>query len=220
MNQGKRLEAKEVELDEPDLFHPAHFVLGDDAAFFIDEQRQMIDQRHIGKHHARGMGRSVAHQPFQTQRVVHQGLYPRVVLHELGYARLHFHRFGQWIIEPLFGRRNQLGDRVSFGEGKSYGAADIPDRCLSLEGAKSGDLCDPVGAVLVFDVLNNLGPAANAEVNIDIRHGLALGIEETLEQQNMPDRIEIGNAQRVGNQASRRRAAPRSDRNAVLASRN
>ena len=44
---------------------------------------------------------------------------------------------------------------------------------------------------------------------------LALGIQEALEEQVVADRIEVGDAQRVGNQAAGRRAAPRPDRNAL-----
>ena len=49
VNQGERLETEKVELDQADLFDPGHFVLGDDAAFFIDKQRQVIDQRQVGQ---------------------------------------------------------------------------------------------------------------------------------------------------------------------------
>ena len=92
---------------------------------------------------------------------------------------------------------------------KPDGAADVPDRGLGFESSERGDLRDPVGAVFIFDILNDLGPAADAKIDVDIGHRLALGIEETFEQQDMADRIEIGDAQRVSHQTSGRRAASR-----------
>ena len=105
---------------------------------------------------------------------------------------------------------------VGFGKGKTQSAADIFDRRLGFQGSEGRDLRHPVGAVFVFDVLDHLRPAADAEIDIDIRHRLAFGIEKAFEQQDVADRIEIGDAHRIGDQAARRRAAPWADRNAVL----
>jgi hypothetical protein len=44
MNQRQRLQTKKVKLHQSDFFDTAHVELSDDAAFFIDKQRQMIDQ--------------------------------------------------------------------------------------------------------------------------------------------------------------------------------
>ena len=37
MDQRQRFEPEEVELHQTDLFDPGHFILGDDAALFIDK---------------------------------------------------------------------------------------------------------------------------------------------------------------------------------------
>ena len=116
MNQGERLKTEKVELDEADLLHATHVVLRDDAAFFIDKQRQVIDQRQVGQDHAGRMGRGMAHQSFEPQGMIHQSFDPRIAFHHLAKPRLHFHRFGQWIIESLFRRGNQLCDGIGFCE--------------------------------------------------------------------------------------------------------
>ena len=54
-----------------------------------------------------------------------------------------------------------------------------------------------------------------AEVDVEVRHRHALGIEEALEQQPEADRIEIGDGQRVGDQRAGAGAAARPDRNAL-----
>ena len=156
MNQRESLEAEKVEFDQTYLLHPAHFVLSDDAAFFIDEQRQMIDQRQIGKHNARRMGRSVAHQSFQAQGVIHQSLHPRIVLHQLGNARLHLHRLGQRIIESLLGRGNQLGDGVGLGKRETDGAADISDCRFGFKRFRTWRSVPPGRRRICLYVLNHL----------------------------------------------------------------
>ncbi len=133
-----------------------------------------------------------------------------------GKPRLHFHRLGQRIIEALLRRGNQLGNGVGFCERQAERAADVPDRRLGFERPERRDLRHPVGAVLVFDVLNDLRPSANTKIDVDIRHRTALGIEEPLEQQDMADRIEIGDFERIGDQAAGRRTASRPDRDTAL----
>ncbi len=54
-----------------------------------------------------------------------------------------------------------------------------------------------------------------AEVDVEIRHRHALGIEEALEQQAEAQRVEIGDGERPGDDRARARAAPRPDGNAL-----
>ena len=48
-------------------------------------------------------------------------------------------------------------------------------------GAEGDDLGHVVGAVLVLDVLNDLLPPADAEVDVDVRHGDPLRVQKPLE---------------------------------------
>ena len=54
-----------------------------------------------------------------------------------------------------------------------------------------------------------------AEVDVEVGHRHALGIEEALEQQVERDRVEVGDGQRPGDDRARARAAARPDRNVV-----
>ncbi len=56
-------------------------------------------------------------------------------------------------------------------------------------------------------IIYNLSPAAHAEVDIDIRHAHPLRIQEAFEVKVVFDRIDIGDAEAIGDQASRS-AAP------------
>ncbi len=66
--------------------------------------------------------------------------------------------------------------------------------------------------------MNHFLAPVHAEIDVDIRHGDALGIQETLKQEIIFQRVDIGNAQTVGHQAAGGRAPPRSHRDALIAS--
>ena len=59
MDEGQRFEAEEVKFDQADFLDAAHIELSYDPAFFIDEQRKMVDQWQIRQHYARGVGRGM-----------------------------------------------------------------------------------------------------------------------------------------------------------------
>jgi hypothetical protein len=66
------------------------------------------------------------------------------------------------------------------------------------------------------DVVDDLAAAVHAEIDVDIGHGDALGIQEALEEQLVLQRIDIGDAERVGNERSGGRSAAGTDGNVVL----
>ena len=77
-------------------------------------------------------------------------------------------------------------------------------------------ICDTaLRAVLLLHVLDHPVAAVLAEVDVEVGHRYPLRIEEALEQQVVAQRIEVGDAERIGHQRARARAAPRSDRHAV-----
>src|SRR6266550_6363292 len=216
MDEGQRFEAEEVKLYQTDFLDTTHVELGYDSAFFIDEQWKMVDQWQIRKHDARGVGRGMTREPFQPQCMIHQVLDPRIILHQILQPRLHLDGFGERIIKALLGSRDELGNRVGLSKRKAERATDIFDGRLGLERSKSRNLRNPIGPVLVLNVLDHLGSAANAKVNVDIRHGAPLGIEKALEQQHVADWIEIGYLERVGDQTTGRRSPSWAHGNTVL----
>ena len=72
-----------------------------------------------------------------------------------------------------------------------------------------------IAAVFLLDVADDLVPALLAEVDVEVRHGHALGVEEALEQQAPAQGIETGDGERPGHHRARARAASGTDRNAL-----
>ena len=78
--------------------------------------------------------------------------------------------------------------------------------------AERDDLRDRLLAVLLGHIANHALAAAHREVDVDIRHRHALGVQEPLEQQAVAQRVDVGDLQRVGDQRASRRTAARADR--------
>ena len=111
--------------------------------------------------------------------------------------------------------RHQLGELVDLAERHFEHPADIAQDAARQERAEGDDLRDAVGAVALAHIGDHFVAALLAEVDVEIRHRHPLGIEEALEQEAEPQRIEIGDGERPGDDRARARAAPRPDRNAL-----
>ena len=97
---------------------------------------------------------------------------------------------------------NELRDAVDFGDLHVEHAADIFDRCARAERSERDDLGDLLAAVFLGDVLNYLAAAMRAEIDVDIGHADALGVEEALEQQAVLQRIDVGDLHRVADETA------------------
>ena len=73
---------------------------------------------------------------------------------------------------------------------------------------------DPVGAIFVAHIAHHLVAPLLAEIDVEVRHRDAFGIEEALEEQAEAHGIEIGDVQRPGHQRGGAGAA-HADRNAL-----
>ena len=100
-------------------------------------------------------------------------------------------------------RRHDLGDPVAHRERVAEHPGGVLDRLLGLDRAVGDDLRDPVLAVLLGGVADHVAAPALVEVQVDVGHRDALGVEEPLEQQPVLDRVELGDAQRVGDHRRR-----------------
>src|SRR3546814_20325558 len=69
--------------------------------------------------------------------------------------------------------------------------------------------------VLFLDVADHLVAPGFAEIDVEVGHRHALGVEEPLEQQAQLQWIEIGDRQRPGDERTSARSAPRPHRNAL-----
>ena len=111
--------------------------------------------------------------------------------------------------------RHELGELVDLAERHFEHPADIAQDAARQERAEGDDLRDAVGAVALAHVSDHLVAPLLAEIDVEIGHRDAFGIEEPLEQEAEPQGIEIGDGERPGDDRARARAAPRPDRNAL-----
>ncbi len=113
-----------------------------------------------------------------------------------------------------------VGDRLGQPVDLPVGHLEDPPRILEhgarLQFPEGDDLGDLVGAVALLDVADDLAAPGFAEIDVEIRHRHALGVEEALEQQAEPDRIEIGDGQRPGDDRAGAGAAAGADGNIIL----
>ena len=111
--------------------------------------------------------------------------------------------------------RHQFCQLVDLPIGHLQHAADVAQHAARLQRTEGDDLRHLVAAVALLHVVDHLAAAVLAEVDVEVRHRDALGIEEALEQQAEADRIEVGDGQRIGDQRARAGAAARPDRNVL-----
>ena len=113
-------------------------------------------------------------------------------------------------------RGHRLGDPVAHRERVAEDPRGVLDRLLGLDGAVGDDHRDAVVAVLVGDVADHLAAATLVEVDVEVGHRDAVGVEEALEDQAVLERVEVGDPHRVGAHRAGARAAAGSDADAVV----
>ncbi len=218
LDHRQSLQAEEVELHQARRLDPFHIELGCRERFLavgIPEQRHQLVERPVSDHHAGSMGRGVAEQPLELQREIDQSLdlLVRVVLflqQLLGLQRLRQrHRIGRVV-------RHQLADPVDLPVRHAQHAADVAQHRAGLQLAEGDDRGDPVVAVLVAHVADDAVALVLAEVDVEVGHRHAFGVEEALEQQAPAQRVEVGDLERPGDQRARTRTAAGTDRHVVV----
>ena len=193
LQDAERLEAQEVHLQQAHLLDNRPFVLGDDvlgARGLVE--RHEVRQRLIGDDHAGGVHRGVAGQPFELAAHVDH-LADQVV----GIVRLLELGLGlQGLVERHVEREgHQLGEPVRFRQRDRQDAADVPNDGLGFHRSERDDLRDL--AVLLPHVVDDVLPAGLAHVDIDIGHLVAGRVHEPLEQQVVPQRVHVAQAQAI-----------------------
>ncbi len=215
VEHGQRLQAEEVEFHEAGRLDPFHVELGHrHVRLRIAVHRHEFAQGAIADHDAGGVRRGVPRQAFEALRDVEGARHHRIFVAERLEFRLALDRSRQ---RHRRGRilRHELGQLVDLAVGHLQHAADVAQHAARLQRTEGDDLRDLVAAVALLDVPDHLAAAVLAEVDVEVRHRDALGIEEALEQQAELDRIEIGDGQRPRHQRACAGAAARPDRNAL-----
>ena len=216
LEHGQGRQPEEVELDQARLLDVLHVELGRRASARADRGRAAPAPPAAGRRSPRprhgsrrcgaapraaGRWRSCRATADPSSRA---SLSLRLQLDRLGQG----HRIGRVV-------RHQLADPVDQAERQAEHPADVAQGGARLQRAEGDDLRDPVRAVAVADVADHLVAPVLAEVDVEVRHRHALGVEEALEQQAEAERIEIGDGEAPGDDRAGARAATRPDRNAV-----
>ena len=107
--------------------------------------------------------------------------------------------------------RHQLAELVDLAVRHLQYAADIAQNAARLQRAEGYDLRHLVAPIALLHITDHLVAAVLAEIDVEIGHRHALGVEKPLEQQPEADRIEIGDGERVRNERTRARTAARTN---------
>jgi len=147
------------------------------------------------------MGGGMAVQPFQGLGIGQQFLDALVLFRLFLKSRLHFQGVGKGDVQDI---GNEFGDGVHLSIGDIHGPTHIPDHRLGQHLAEGDNLRHIVPAVFFRYVTDYLVPAFLTEIDVDIRHALPVGIEESLEEKPIADGINLGDSDSVGDQAAGR----------------
>ncbi len=212
LDHRKVPQAEEVHLQQAKLLHPVHVELRHDAPRLVarvlgELQRQVLDQGAVPDHDPGGVDRVLAPEPLERPGGLDDLLRLRLAL--VGVPQLH--RLHERLLDGGLAaehrRRVHLAEAVPDTRRVAQDAGPVADPLLPLDGLERHDLRDMVGAVPLGDVADDLVAPALVEVHIDIGHLLALGVEEALEDQPVAQRVEVGDAEAVGDHRAGRRAA-------------
>ena len=221
-------QAEEVHLQQPELADAVHLVLRDDrrfldrgARFGLALDREVVGDRVARDDDGRRVDAVLAAQPFEaachlddaTRVGVDRAQLAQIGGHlvAVGVLRVFFEAGPQRRVASHHEGRHQLRDLVAEAVGVSEHARGVAHRGSRLDRREGDDLRDTVGAVSLRRVLDHLAAVARVEVHVDVGHLLAARVEEPFEEQVVLDRVDVDDAQAVGD-ARTRRAPPARDR--------
>ena len=207
IQDGQVREAQEVELDQAQFFQVRLFVLRNASLAGVlgitQLQRHKVIQRLICNNYACRVHACRAHHAFQLQCLINDLLRNFTFFIQVIQLFNVVQRFLERDVRP---GRNEPRNAISYLL-LSHHTCHVLDRRLCRHRIKRDHLCYAVLAIFVCHILNHFFTAIIREVHVDIRHIRALGVEEAFKGQLIPEGVNIRNAQRVGQQASRGRTS-------------
>ncbi|OPZ56407.1 MAG: hypothetical protein BWY91_00398 [bacterium ADurb.BinA028] len=224
IEDGEVAQAEEVHLDQAELLAARVVELRDDLAVLLAaHDRDEVGQRLAGHDDPGCVHTPLALEALQAERGGDDLTGLRVLFVDLaevgglgipGMGRVEDARQRHRLAHDV--GRHDLGQPVAHGEGVAHDPGGVLDGLLGLDGAVGDDLGDPVLAIGVGDVADDLAPPTLVEVDVEVGHRRPLGVEEALEQQPVDDRVEVGDAHGVGAHRTGTRATSRPDPDAMV----
>ena len=160
------------------------------------------------------MGRSVAIEALEPERDVDQARDLRLGVARGLKLRLALDRLRKrHRVRRVVG--HELAQPIDLAIGQTEHAPDVAQGRTRLEFAERDDLRDALAAIALGDVFDHPVAVVLTEIDVEVRHRHALGIEEALEQEPEAQGVEVGDLQRPGDHGAGARAAPRPDRDAI-----
>src|SRR5438045_1960016 len=210
-NDRERGQAEEVHLEHARLLKVGHLELRGELLLVIDRDGDEFFERLRADDDARGVNRRVARAAFEPLGDVYDLADLRVRLERLFEFRHRFERLVNRDVAPAYRRRDELGNLLNVGVRHVERAAHVLNGGLRGHRAEGDDLADGVASVELRDVVDYFGPPVDAEVNVNVGHRDALGVEEALEQKIILERVHVRDFDTVGYQASCRRSSSGAD---------
>ncbi len=203
-------QAQEVHLEQAQRLARRVVELRDDRAVLRAlHDRDDVGER-VGAHDDRTRVHApLARQPLQAERVLDDLVRVGILLVELTELR------GLGVALVLLvedavdrdvlahDRRGQsLGELLADFEVLAQNARGVLQGLLGLNRAVGDDLANAVLAVLALDVGDDLVAPTFVEVDVEVRHGDSLGVEESLENQAVIEGVQLGDLHGVGDHRS------------------
>jgi hypothetical protein len=127
---------------------------------------------------------------------------------------------GEVLVEALRAPHDRLRDQLRHAVAGSVVQTEdtrgIASRSAREHPPERDDLSHRFTAVFVSHVLNDPLAALHREIDVDVRHGDSLRVEEALEQKVVLQRVHIGDPERVGHDRPGCGTAPRTDRDSIV----
>ncbi len=209
----ERDQAEEVDLQETHLLDGVHVELGRDFVLVRSVEREVIHDGARRDNDSRGVHTGVARQPLQALGDLHDSPGRLVGVQQFLQAGRFLQRSLEIDIGPV---GHELGDPVAQRNRQRQHPRHVPHGELGLQLGEGHDLRDVFPAVLARDVLDDLPSPLLTEIDVDIRHRDALGVQEPLEKQVELQRADLGDPESPRDDRSGGTAPARSHRDSLF----